>query len=636
MSGHSKWATTKHKKAVIDAKRGKMFAKLIKNVEVAARVGGGDPAGNPTLYDAIQKAKKSSVPNDNIDRAVKRGSGLEAGGADWQTIMYEGYGPSGVAMLIECLTDNRNRAAGEVRVAMTRNGGTMADPGSVAYLFTRKGVVIVPKEGLSEDDVLLAVLDAGAEEVNDLGDSFEVVSEATDLVAVRNALRDAGIEYDSADPTFLPSLQVPLDADAAREVSNELLALVERGLRELADLVTAPGGIEPQDGLERISTLFVQFTEFADSIRDFYAYLGQVLSRYDLDSAEYQGFKELLLDYVEAITEDVAFRAPRISAALDTLWPHIPALLDRLDAHAQGLTGLSAQGEGRLEVRVQRSRGRELADWEGLRGWFRDTDGQGSQVDQLRDATLRALQSLLANAKRMLRSATGEMSRRKDLLRLARWFEEAAPQDAHDIAVAAFGLYGARHLGIPPATDEVVPAYTSWWTGPVVEVPVALRERGSRAQRGRASAVEDHSAQKERLREAARQRAAARAAAADELRSASGRFADVRLTSAALGLLLELLATALGNAQLRRLADSDGQEPAGFGLDSARSEDAELGIRLTVLRTAGARTVLYSADGDLLLDDLELDISRIAAAVDDKGALDGEDVVNGEAEMSVS
>ncbi|MFC9804705.1 MULTISPECIES: TIGR02677 family protein [Streptomyces] len=418
------------------------------------------------------------------------------------------------------------------------------------------------------------------------------------------------------------------EADAAREVSNELLALVERGLRELADLVTAPGGVEPQDGLERIGTLFVQFTEFADSIRDFYAYLGQVLSRYDLDSAEYQGFKELLLDYVEAITEDVAFRAPRISAALDTLWPHIPALLDRLDSHAQGLTGLSAQaqaqGESRLEVRIQRSRGRELADWEGLRGWFSNTDGQGSQVDQLRDATLRALQSLLANAKRMLRSATGEMSRRKDLLRLARWFDEAAPQDAHDIAVAAFGLYGARHLGIPPATDEVVPAYTSWWTGPVVEVPVALRERGSRAQRGRASAVEDHSAQKQLLKEAARQRAAARAAAADELRSASGRFAEVRLTSAALSLLLELLATALGNAQLSRHVSTNGERTAGFDLDSASSEDAELRIRLTVRRTAGTRTVLYSADGDLLLDDLELDICRTSAAVD------------GEAEASVS
>src|SRR3954454_8058151 len=226
MSGHSKWATTKHKKAVIDARRGKMFAKLIKNIEVAARVGGGDPDGNPTLYDAIQKAKKSSVPNDNIDRAVKRGSGADAGGADYQTITYEGYGPNGVAVLIECLTDNRNRAATEVRTAMTRNGGAMADPGSVAYLFTRKGVVIVPKAGdLTEDDLLLAVLDAGAEEVNDLGESFEIVSEATDLVAVRTALVDAGIDYDSADPTFLPSMSVPLDAETARKVFRLVEAL---------------------------------------------------------------------------------------------------------------------------------------------------------------------------------------------------------------------------------------------------------------------------------------------------------------------------------------------------------------------------------------------------------------------------
>ena len=218
MSGHSKWATTKHKKAVIDAKRGKMFAKLIKNVEVAARVGGGDPAGNPTLYDAIQKAKKSSVPNDNIDRAVKRGSGLEAGGADWQTIMYEGYGPNGVAMLIECLTDNRNRAATEVRTALTRNGGTFADAGSVSYLFNRKGVVIVGKAGLSEDDLMMAVLDAGAEEINDLGDAFEVVSEPTDLVAVRTALQDAGMEYDSAESSLVPTMTVPVDEEAARKV----------------------------------------------------------------------------------------------------------------------------------------------------------------------------------------------------------------------------------------------------------------------------------------------------------------------------------------------------------------------------------------------------------------------------------
>ncbi|MFP5334249.1 MAG: YebC/PmpR family DNA-binding transcriptional regulator [Actinomycetes bacterium] len=225
MSGHSKWATTKHKKAVVDAKRGKMFAKLIKNIEVAARTGGGDPAGNPTLYDAIQKAKKSSVPNDNIDRAVKRGSGAETGGADYQTIMYEGYGPNGVAVLVECLTDNRNRAASEVRVAFTRNGGTMADPGSVSYLFSRKGVVLVPSDGLTEDDVLAAVLDAGAEEVSDLGDTFEVISEATDLVAVRTALQEAGIDYDSAEVQFVPSTQVELDAEGARRVLKLVDAL---------------------------------------------------------------------------------------------------------------------------------------------------------------------------------------------------------------------------------------------------------------------------------------------------------------------------------------------------------------------------------------------------------------------------
>jgi YebC/PmpR family DNA-binding regulatory protein len=226
VSGHSKWATTKHKKAAIDAKRGKLFAKLIKNVEVAARTGGGDPAGNPTLYDAIQKAKKTSVPNDNIDRAVKRGAGLEAGGADWQTIMYEGYAAAGVAVLVECLTDNRNRAASEVRTAMTRNGGSMADPGSVSYLFTRKGVVVVPKaDGVDEDAVLMAVLEAGAEEVRDQGDSFEVISEPTDLVAVRTALQDAGIDYDSAEAGFVPSVTVELDEEAATKVFRLIDAL---------------------------------------------------------------------------------------------------------------------------------------------------------------------------------------------------------------------------------------------------------------------------------------------------------------------------------------------------------------------------------------------------------------------------
>jgi YebC/PmpR family DNA-binding regulatory protein len=246
MSGHSKWATTKHKKAVIDAKRGKMFAKLIKNVEVAARIGGGDPSGNPTLYDAIQKAKKSSVPNDNIDRAVKRGSGLEAGGADWQTIMYEGYGPNGVAMLIECLTDNKNRAAMEVRTAMTRNGGSLADPGSVAFLFNRKGVVIVPvdQDGrrVSDDDVLEATLEAGAEEVNDLDESLEVVSEPGDLVAVRTALQAAGVDYDSAEASFVPSMNVELDKDGAGKVFR----LIE-ALEDLDDVQNVFGNFDVSD-----------------------------------------------------------------------------------------------------------------------------------------------------------------------------------------------------------------------------------------------------------------------------------------------------------------------------------------------------------------------------------------------------
>lgn len=226
MAGHSKWATTKHKKAALDAKRGKLFARLVKNIEVSARTGGGDPAGNPTLFDAIQKAKRNSVPADNIDRAVKRGSGLEAGGAEYETIMYEAYGPGGVAVMIECLTDNRNRAASDVRVAVTRNGGNMADPGSVGFLFSRRGVIEVPKtDGLTEDDVLMAVLDAGAEEVRDEGEFFVVQSEPTDVVAVRTALQDAGIEYDSAEVQWVPSTEVEVDLEGAQKVTKLIDAL---------------------------------------------------------------------------------------------------------------------------------------------------------------------------------------------------------------------------------------------------------------------------------------------------------------------------------------------------------------------------------------------------------------------------
>jgi YebC/PmpR family DNA-binding regulatory protein len=212
---------------VIDARRAKLFAKLVKGIEVAARIGGVDPEGNPTLYDAIQKARKASVPVDNIDRAVKRGGGLDTGGADYQTITYEGYGPNGVAVLIECLTDNRNRAASDVRVAVTRNHGTMADPGSVSYLFNRKGVIIVSKQSASDEDKILElVLEAGAEEVNDLGESWEIISEAGDLVKVRSALQAGGLDYESADASFVPTMTVDLDEVAAKKMF-ELIEAIE-------------------------------------------------------------------------------------------------------------------------------------------------------------------------------------------------------------------------------------------------------------------------------------------------------------------------------------------------------------------------------------------------------------------------
>jgi YebC/PmpR family DNA-binding regulatory protein len=226
MSGHSKWATTKHQKAIKDQRRAKSFAKLIKNIEVAAKLGGADLSGNPTLVDAVQKAKKTSVPNSNIENAIKRGAGLTGDAVDYQTIMYEGYAANGVALLIECLTDNKNRAAAEVRTAMSRNGGTMADPGSVAYNFSRKGVISITKtEGVSEDDILMAVLDAGAEEVKDQGGGFEVITEPSQLVAARTALQEAGIDYDAAEAEFVPNLTIEVDAETARKVFKLIDAL---------------------------------------------------------------------------------------------------------------------------------------------------------------------------------------------------------------------------------------------------------------------------------------------------------------------------------------------------------------------------------------------------------------------------
>jgi uncharacterized protein (TIGR02677 family) len=388
--------------------------------------------------------------------------------------------------------------------------------------------------------------------------------------------------------------EVLASADAAREVSREMLGLVARGLRELHDSAQLAGGAEPGESLERISTLFAQFGQFADSVRDFYAFLGQVIFRYDLDSDEFAGFKELLLDYAETITDDVAFFAPQIEQSLLGLWPRLPEILNRIDEADKGLSALR-----RAEIEIQRSRGRSLEDWASLRAWFFDEAGEGSQVSQLRDATLRALQALLANAKRMIRSATGEVSRRGDLLKLARWFDGADDAMAHDLFAAAFGLYGARHLGVPSTEDDDLPATTSWWEGPVAAVPVALRERGSRAPRGRAAGAEDYAAQRERLREQAAEAAERQRAAAAELRAAAPRLAEIRLTPAATGLLLDLIARSLATA--------------APGFTSVTGADNDLGIAVTLTREPGRAAIVRGGDGDFTLDQLAIAIGTPAA-----------------------
>jgi len=223
MSGHSKWATIKHQKGAKDARRGKLFARLIRGIESAAKVGGADPAGNPTLADAIQKARDASVPKDNIERALKRASG-DLDGVDYATVYYEGYAPGGVALLVECLTDNRNRAANDVRAAFNKNGGSLAAPGAVSYLFTRTGVVVVPADGVDEDDLLTAGLDAGISDVTREGDTFTVTCEPTDLQAVRAALTAAGISVASSEATRLPSATVTV---ADEGVAKQVLRLLD-------------------------------------------------------------------------------------------------------------------------------------------------------------------------------------------------------------------------------------------------------------------------------------------------------------------------------------------------------------------------------------------------------------------------
>ena len=243
MSGHSKWATIKHKKGAADASRGKLFAKLIRQVEVAAREGGGDPEMNPTLRTMYQKARSASVPLDTIQKAIKRGTGaLE--GVKYETVSYEGYAPSGVAVIVECLTDNRNRTGPDVRTVFTKLGGSMAEPGAVAWQFERKGVIVLPKK-IGEDELMEVALEAGAEDIADQGDTWQVTSGPGDLHLVAKALEDAGIAYDSADLTMLPTQTIPLDNEGD---ARKVLRLID-GLEDLDDVQNVYANFDIPDSI---------------------------------------------------------------------------------------------------------------------------------------------------------------------------------------------------------------------------------------------------------------------------------------------------------------------------------------------------------------------------------------------------
>ncbi|MFC7533855.1 TIGR02677 family protein [Actinoplanes sp. GCM10030250] len=388
--------------------------------------------------------------------------------------------------------------------------------------------------------------------------------------------------------------EVLASADAAREISRELLGLISADLGRLVERLEEPGGIGAGGARETIATVFAQFWQFRDSVRDFYAYLGQVLSRYDLDSAEYLGFKDLLLDYVESITEEIVLLTPRIERHLERIWPRLPALLELLERGS--LAGAAAD----LGVALQRSRGHDLADWVALRSWFSDVDGRRSEVTQLRDATMRALQSLLANAKRMIRSSGQGASRRRELLRLAAWLDAAGDDTAADLYTSAFGLYPARHLGLAADPQVVVPATASWWAAPAVDVPVSLRDRGVRAARGRTAGIADRSAQQRTLIEQAADAHRLRVAAAAELLSAAPDLGAVRLSAPAMELLLELMARALGAG-----------DPL---LGNAVTVVLDLGLRCELISKPRHVLTVGSAGGNFTADDLGITITRLESA----------------------
>jgi YebC/PmpR family DNA-binding regulatory protein len=248
MSGHSKWASIKHKKAVVDSRRGAQFSKLTRAIMVAARDGGGDPDANATLENAVRKAKAASMPKDNIERAIAKGTG-EGGEADAiEAVLYEGYGPGGVAVLVEALTDNRNRTGADVRHAFSKNGGSLGEPGSVAYLFDKKGTIVIDANRYSEDELMVAV-EAGAEDISTDDDVFEVIAEPADFTRVRIALEQAGVEMDSAEMAYRASSLVPIDEDQVRK----LLRLID-SLEDSDDVEAVHANFDaPADVLARVA-----------------------------------------------------------------------------------------------------------------------------------------------------------------------------------------------------------------------------------------------------------------------------------------------------------------------------------------------------------------------------------------------
>ncbi len=248
MAGHSKWAGIKHKKAIVDSRRGKLFTKLARAITVAAKEGGGDVVGNPALSLAVQKAKDASMPKDNIERAIAKGTGEGADADALEAVMYEGYGPGGVAILVEALTDNRNRTGSEMRHIFSKHGGNLGEPGSVAYLFDKKGVVVVDGERYSEDDLMVAI-DAGAEDIQMDADVYEVLCEPSDLAAVREALTEAGVEVDEASVAQRPKSLVPLDEDGAVKLMRLIDALEDQ---DDADAVHANFDVDAEI-LERVA-----------------------------------------------------------------------------------------------------------------------------------------------------------------------------------------------------------------------------------------------------------------------------------------------------------------------------------------------------------------------------------------------